>query len=113
MMDWHRCIGCRYCIAACPYGSRSFNWIDPRPYVKHLTSEFPTRSKGVVEKCTFCAERLAQGKPPACVAACEANALLFGDLEDPSSPAREALRSGYTIRRKAELGTMPEVYYIV
>jgi molybdopterin-containing oxidoreductase family iron-sulfur binding subunit len=113
MMDWHRCIGCRYCMAACPYGSRSFNWVDPRPYIKNLTADFPTRSKGVVEKCTFCAERLAQGKPPACVEACEPKALIFGDLEDPASDVRQILRSNFAIRRRAELGTAPEVYYVV
>ena len=113
MMDWHRCIGCRYCMAACPYGSRSFNWIDPRPYVKNLSADFPTRTKGVVEKCTFCPERLAQGKPPACVEACEPKAMLFGDLDDPSSTVRAALRASFVIRRKPELGTIPEVYYIV
>jgi Fe-S-cluster-containing dehydrogenase component len=113
MMDWHRCIGCRYCMAACPYGSRSFNWIAPRPFIHEASAEFPTRSKGVVEKCTFCVERLAQGKPPACVAACEAGALLFGDLEDNASPVRVALGAGYAIRRKPELGTVPKVYYIV
>ncbi len=113
MMDSHRCIGCRYCMAACPYGARSFNWIDPRPYIKNPTADYPTRTQGVVEKCTFCAERLAQGKAPACVAACETKALIFGDLEDPASPVREALRSDFSIRRKAELGTIPEVYYLV
>jgi molybdopterin-containing oxidoreductase family iron-sulfur binding subunit len=113
MMDWHRCIGCRYCMAACPYGSRSFNWQDPRPYVKNLNAAFPARTKGVVEKCTFCPERLAAGKLPACVEACEAKALLFGDLENPASEVREALGSGFAIRRKAELGTVPEVYYIL
>jgi len=113
MMDYHRCIGCRYCMAACPYGSRSFNWEDPRPGIKELSAEFPTRSAGVVEKCTFCAERLAKGNPPACVQACEPKAMLFGDLEDPGSAVREALRANAAIRRKAELGTAPEVYYIV
>ena len=53
MMDWHRCIGCRYCMAACPYGSRSFNFVDPRPYVANINPDFPTRTKGVVEKCNF------------------------------------------------------------
>jgi molybdopterin-containing oxidoreductase family iron-sulfur binding subunit len=53
-MDWHRCIGCRYCIAACPYRSRSFNWLDPRPYIQNQNLEFPRRTKGVVEKCTMC-----------------------------------------------------------
>ena len=113
MMDWHRCIGCRYCMAACPYGSRSFNWLDPRPYIKSLNAEFPTRTKGVVEKCTFCPERLASGKLPACVEACTPKALAFGDLEDPNSQVRDWLGSRFAIRRKAELGTSPEVYYIV
>ncbi len=62
MMDWHRCIGCRYCMAACPYGSRSFNWFDPRPRIAQLNLDFPTRTRGVVEKCNFCEERLAQGQ---------------------------------------------------
>jgi len=113
MMDWHRCIGCRYCMAACPYGSRSFNWQDPRLFIREMTTEFPTRSRGVVEKCTFCAERLAVGKAPACVAACHAGAMVFGDLEDPASELRKALHTNFTLRRKAELGTVPEVYYIV
>ena len=64
MMDWHRCIGCRYCIAACPYGSRSFNWQDPRPGIASVNPDFPTRTKGVVEKCNFCEERLARGLKP-------------------------------------------------
>jgi molybdopterin-containing oxidoreductase family iron-sulfur binding subunit len=112
LMDFHRCIGCRFCMAACPYGSRSFNFRDPRPFIKMQNPKFPTRMKGVVEKCNFCAERLAVGKIPACVEASE-NALTFGDLEDPDSKVRELLRSNYTIRRKQALGTGPAVYYIV
>jgi Fe-S-cluster-containing dehydrogenase component len=113
MMDWHRCIGCRYCMAACPYGSRSFNWVDPRPHIKTLNADFPTRTKGVVEKCTFCAERLAKGQMPACVEACPEKALVFGDLNDPRSPIRNLLASQYTLRRKPELGTGPNIYYVV
>jgi Fe-S-cluster-containing dehydrogenase component len=113
MMDWHRCIGCRYCMAACPYGSRSFNWSDPRPHIARLNPDFPTRTKGVVEKCNFCEERLGQGMLPACVEACPAKAMVFGDLEDPSSPVRELLKSRYSIRRRPELGTQPEIYYLV
>ena len=113
MMDWHRCIGCRYCMAACPYGSRSFNWVDPRPSIRNLNADFPTRTKGVVEKCTFCEERLAKGRPPACVEACPEKALVFGNLEDPQSEVRGLLRSRYTMRRKPELGTQPEVFYII
>lgn len=113
MMDWHRCIGCRYCVAACPYGSRSFNWRDPRPFIKEINKDFPTRMRGVVEKCTFCEERLARGQMPACVEACEVGGLIFGDLEDPNSEIRQVLSENFTIRRKPALGTQPEIYYIV
>jgi molybdopterin-containing oxidoreductase family iron-sulfur binding subunit len=113
MMDYHRCIGCRYCMAACPYGSRSFNWSDPRPYLHSINPDFPTRTKGVVEKCNFCEERLASGKAPRCVEACPERALIFGDLKNPNSELQEILRSRYAIRRQPELGTGPGVFYIV
>jgi len=112
MMDFHRCIGCRFCMAACPFGARSFNFRDPRPFIEEINKEFPTRTRGVVEKCNFCAERLAEGKMPACVEASN-GALLFGDLDDPDSEVRKALKENYTIRRKQTLGTEPSVYYIV
>lgn len=114
MMDFHRCIGCRYCMAGCPYGARSFNFRDPRPYIQtELNMTFPTRERGVVEKCNFCNERLAIGQLPACVEACKCGALCFGDLEDPNSTVRKILGARFTIRRKPELGTQPNVYYIV
>lgn len=114
MMDFHRCIGCRYCMAGCPYGARSFNWKDPRAFIKtELNMTYPTRERGVVEKCSFCDERLAVGLLPACVEACECGALAFGDLEDPNSIVRKLLATHFTIRRKAELGTEPGVYYII
>jgi molybdopterin-containing oxidoreductase family iron-sulfur binding subunit len=112
MMDFHRCIGCRFCMAACPFGARSFNFRDPRPFVVKQNKEFPTRMKGVVEKCNFCAERLAAGKVPACVEASN-GALVFGDLYDPDSEVRKLLKTRYTIRRKVSLGTEPSVYYII
>lgn len=120
LMDFHRCIGCRFCMAACPYGSRSFNWKDPReagsPNVIGRTSldlEFPTRERGVVEKCNLCAERLAKGLIPACVEKCPEKAITFGDLNDKDSQIREVLASNSTIQRKSELGTGPSVFYIV
>jgi molybdopterin-containing oxidoreductase family iron-sulfur binding subunit len=115
MMDWHRCIGCRYCVVACPYGSRSFNWKDPRkaPNLANVDSTYPTRMRGVVEKCTFCDERLARGEQPACVEACENGEIVFGDLNDPHSELRQLLTEHLTIRRKPGLGTQPEIYYIV
>lgn len=112
MMDYHRCIGCRFCMAACPYAARSFNFRDPRPFIREVNTAFPTRMIGVVEKCNFCAERLAVGKAPACVEV-SGGAMTFGDLYDPDSQVRRVLNDNYTIRRKASLGTEPSVYYIV
>ena len=122
VMDPHRCIGCRFCMAACPFGARSFNWGDPRKAPEELNPEFPTnpdfptRTKGVVEKCNFCAERIAQGQFPACVEAAngvENETLVFGDLNDHGSNVRLKLRERYSIRRKPELGTGPNIFYMV
>jgi len=116
MMDEHRCIGCRYCITGCPYGSRSFNWVDPRPHLVGEPTDYPTRTKGVVEKCTFCSERLAAGKRPLCVEACEGlscGALIFGDAGDPGSPVSALLRERAMARRRPQLGTSPHVFYVL
>jgi molybdopterin-containing oxidoreductase family iron-sulfur binding subunit len=123
MMDMHRCIGCRYCIAACPYGSRSFNWKDPQEYITKdangdYFSEYPARTKGVVEKCNFCAERLREGLQPACVEAVQEveggeGALVFGNMRDPDSEVSRILNEKHTITRRVGLGTGPNVYYIV
>ena len=112
IMDFHRCIGCRFCMAACPFGARSFNFRDPRPFIMETNKAFPTRMKGVVEKCNFCAERLAEGKAPACVEA-SGGAIAYGDLYNPDSEVRHLLKENFTIRRKQNLGTEPAVYYIV
>ena len=118
MMDEHRCIGCRYCITGCPYGARSFNWLDPRPYISTgIRKEYPTRTKGVVEKCTFCTERLAKGLLPSCVEVCNKVAgpgtMFFGDAADVKSEVVRALKAGFSVRRKPGLGTEPQVFYIV
>ena len=113
MMDWHRCIGCRYCIAACPYGSRSFNWQDPRPAIASINPDFPTRTKGVVEKCNFCEERLARNQKPACVEACPQGVFTFGNLADPNSEPRQLLRTRFAVQREPELGTGPSIHYLV
>ncbi len=130
MMDFHRCIGCRFCMAACPYGSRSFNWRDPRldPKTLHggasIVKSFPTRERGVVEKCNFCAERIASDpvpepgyelkkwQTPMCVLKSE-GAMTFGNLNDEKSAIRKVLKGSHTIQRKSELGTNPSVFYIV
>jgi Fe-S-cluster-containing dehydrogenase component len=112
-IDEHRCIGCRYCVAACPYGSRSFNWVDPQPFVHRPLSAYPTRTRGVVEKCNLCEERLAEGRLPACVEACPERAMVFGDVSDPASEVRRVIGERYTTRRRPELGTRPQVYYLI
>jgi molybdopterin-containing oxidoreductase family iron-sulfur binding subunit len=113
-MDYHRCIGCRFCMMGCPYGARSFNWMEPRPYIKEYNVDFPSRMRGVVEKCNFCSERLALGQEPACLeAVSEVGAIVFGDLNDPNSEIRQVLDQEYTIQRNPSLGTKPSVFYIV
>ncbi len=74
---------------------------------------YPTRRKGVVEKCTFCYERIDEGLQPACVEACKVKALIFGDVTDPKSEVRRILSGQYSLRRKIELGTGPNVYYLI
>ena len=92
MMDRHRCIGCRFCMAGCPYGSGVSTGEIPRKAPKALNPdfptnpEFPTRSKGVVEKCTFCAERLAKGLLPACVEAADKIGRRSPHLRGPCRP---------------------------
>jgi Fe-S-cluster-containing dehydrogenase component len=117
MMDMHRCIGCRYCIVACPFGSRSFNFKDPRPHIARIEGTYPTRSKGVVEKCNLCAERLAVGQGPACVEACRqagVGAMIFGDLGETGPDSIVAqIEKLRTIRRRPSLGTEPRIYYVV
>ncbi|MBI4686054.1 MAG: 4Fe-4S dicluster domain-containing protein [Nitrospirae bacterium] len=115
MQDMHRCIGCRFCMAACPFGARSFNYRNPREFIKeeNENKEYPARMIGVVEKCTFCTERLAIGKMPACVEAAPKGGLIFGDMDDTNSEVRKALKENYTIRRKPELGTEPSVFYVI
>lgn len=127
MMDYHRCIGCRFCMAACPYGSRSFNFKDPRKSLTQLNPEFPTRTRGVVEKCTLCEEIISDNtsadvkagggaavkKIPLCVQSCKEGAITFGDLNDPDSAIRKILADWPALRRKAELGTEPSVFYLV
>ncbi len=115
MMDFHRCIGCRYCMVACPYGARSFNFVDPRTGLdmQEVNADFPTRTRGVVEKCTLCAERIDKGGAPACVEGCRQQALMFGDMNDPASAVRKTVETRYALVRKPELGTKPQVYYIV
>lgn len=128
VMDYDRCIGCRYCQVACPYDVRRFNWRTSQkanPNVPQWGSpEVERRPRGVVEKCTFCVHRIDRGlehglKPgvdlaatPACVAVCPVGARIFGDVVDPESPVSKYLAEHETFRLREEWGTQPKVHYV-
>ncbi len=95
VMYYGKCIGCGMCIAACPYDARFFN-----PY------------RRTADKCDFCTSRIDQGLTPACVEACVSGALIFGDLNDPTSQVARTLADISTTVIKPELGTAPKVFYI-
>ena len=126
-----RCIGCRYCISACSYHARYFNWWDPKwpePMEEMLTPNVSTRMRGVVEKCTMCVHRLQRAKDrafaegrrelhegeyvPACVEACPAKAMTFGNLVDSKSDVAKLAKSPYAFRLLERLGTEPKVIYL-
>lgn len=83
-IDYDKCIGCRMCMAACPYNARSFNWEEPVRDVdfNYGDAEVPVRPRGVAEKCTLCRERTDRGEEPMCVVCCPTHARIFGDLDD-------------------------------
>ncbi len=143
LIDYERCIGCRYCITACPYGVRQFNWQDSdksfqdgfrvggfaeQSYadasyrygypLDHRTSDgrlvyTQKRPRGVVEKCTFCVQYTDKGIPPACVRGCTGNARVFGDLDNENSEISKVLRERGVFRLLEEKGTHPKVFYIL
>ena len=123
LVDQQRCIGCRMCMAACPYGARYFNYADPPKYENpfgHATPEFPVpQQKGTVGKCMLCVHNTESGTLPACVDACGMGALYIGDLvQDVATNGDETVRLSTFIkendafRYKEELGTNPRVWYI-
>jgi molybdopterin-containing oxidoreductase family iron-sulfur binding subunit len=129
-----RCIGCRYCANACPYQVKDFNWYNwseyrwPPEMRQSLNPDVSLRPKGVIEKCTFCHHRLqnardqaaAEGRKvksegeyvPACVQSCPAQAMFFGDLNDPDTAVSRLARSSRAFRMLEELGTEPKVIYL-
>jgi molybdopterin-containing oxidoreductase family iron-sulfur binding subunit len=112
LINYDRCIGCRYCMAACPYNVRVFNWQKPVREPGHSYGDAPSRPKGVMEKCTFCMERTTKGLEPRCVEVCPAKARIFGDLNDPNSEVSKAIRQRGGQQLLAEKGTKPQVYYL-
>jgi phenylacetyl-CoA:acceptor oxidoreductase 27-kDa subunit len=127
VVDYSKCIGCKYCIAACPYDARSFLG-SVTPYfdsgLTPLESMSTNNVVGAVQKCTFCANKIDAGvkagltpgvdrdATPACVNTCMAAARYFGDLDDPNSNVSQLITSGRAVQLLSELGTQPKVYYI-
>jgi molybdopterin-containing oxidoreductase family iron-sulfur binding subunit len=127
---YNRCIGTRFCGSACPYKTRTYNWLRPEfpdPLHEQLNPDVTIRSRGLIEKCTFCVQRIrrieieaqAQGREPvdgeilpACVQTCPPNALVFGDLNDPSSRVSQLATSHRSFKLLGELGTDPGVIYL-
>jgi menaquinone reductase, iron-sulfur cluster-binding subunit len=131
-----RCIGCRYCQAACPYHARYFNWFDGYAFLKpfpdgmerSLSPEVSPRMRGVVEKCSFCHHRLMRAREAAfardrkeldegeyitaCAEACPAQAIVFGDLNNPKHKVAELIKSPNAFRLLERLNTKPKVYYL-
>ncbi|MBY0479683.1 MAG: 4Fe-4S dicluster domain-containing protein, partial [Chitinophagaceae bacterium] len=123
-IDTDRCIGCRFCMAACPYSVRLFNWTEPvKPDIIETTpaaeNVFQSK-KGCVEKCDFCPHMAREGKLPACVTGCPMNAIWFGDANEDAvtrydgttTKLSQLLEDGGAYRFMEELGTEPRVYYL-
>ncbi|MCL1852987.1 MAG: 4Fe-4S dicluster domain-containing protein [Peptococcaceae bacterium] len=131
LVDYKRCIGCRFCMTACPYNVRQFNWQDAKKAKKEYGYEYgypfdvkdgkkekrlvytQHRRSGVVEKCTFCIQYTKDNARPACVQACTANARFFGDLDKSNSEASAHMKGKKIVRQLlADKGTKPKVFYV-
>jgi molybdopterin-containing oxidoreductase family iron-sulfur binding subunit len=128
---YNRCVGTRYCANNCPYQVRVFNWRDwprPAPLENQLNPSVTVRRKGVMEKCTFCIQRIRQAEDvaksegreirdgevvPACAQACPADAIVFGRLDDPGSRVSQLANSPRGKKLLEELGTLPQVTYLL
>jgi molybdopterin-containing oxidoreductase family iron-sulfur binding subunit len=127
---YNRCVGTRYCANNCPYKVRRFNWFDyrlPQPLDKMYNPDVSVRDRGIMEKCTFCIQRIRAAKDkakdeerlvqdgevmPACAQTCPTEAIIFGNLEDKNSKVYKLAHSDKAYRALEELGTQPAVHYL-
>ena len=115
VQNYDKCIGCRYCMVACPYGARSFNWKKPEYHVDFAVGDADAtpHQYNTVEKCSFCAHRLAKGEKPACMVLCPGRSRFFGDLDDPNSEVSRAIKGREYMKLLEEKGTEPSVFYLI
>jgi molybdopterin-containing oxidoreductase family iron-sulfur binding subunit len=116
VVDYNWCIGCRYCLAACPYWARRFNFSKPRIPKEEINTKMDylgnrIRPRGVVEKCTFCLRRTRQGMLPACVEVCPTGSRIFGNILEPGNPISYILENKRIYVLKEDLRTIPRFYY--
>ena len=116
VIDYNWCIGCHYCVIACPYWAHHFNWEEPVIPKETFTTQTHylgnrPRERGVMEKCTFCVQRTRKGKMPACLEACPTGARVFGNILDPKSEIRYILENKTVLRLKEALNTEPKFWY--
>lgn len=112
-INYDICIGCRFCMAACPFNARIFNWSKPEREVDwhYGDKDVQARPKGVAEKCTLCKERTDRGDIPMCVRVCPTRARTYGDLDDPESPISVLQRTQDVEHILEEKGTRPKLFY--
>jgi len=113
MIDYTKCIGCRYCMLACPYHARRFNWWVPEVPPERVNPLVPIRPHGVVEKCTFCVHRTRRGQTTRCVEACPNKARIFGNLNDPDSEVSRLIATERSFRLKEGLNAGPQIWYLM
>jgi molybdopterin-containing oxidoreductase family iron-sulfur binding subunit len=113
VVDYNKCISCKNCIVTCPYEARHANWIEPEIPKNDINPNVPFEDKaGVIEKCTFCIQRVRNGQTTKCTEACPVGARTFGDLNDPDSPVSQILKTKQVFRLKEELGNEPMIWYV-
>ena len=118
LIDQDKCIGCRYCMVACPYNARYFDFGGNETYFPEMeltpleAARQEGRATGTVSKCTMCVDRIDAGEEPACVATCPTYARIFGDLDDPESEVSKLIAEHGAMPLHPELGTNPSVFYI-
>ena len=114
IQDYDKCMGCRYCVVACPYGVRQFNWKKPEYRVNFAggDADATPHQYNTVEKCTFCTHRLAKDEKPACMVLCPGRARFYGDLDDPDSEVSRAIRGRTYMKLLEDKGTEPNVFYL-